>query len=310
MLLSLPLELMLLVLENLALPSLADALAVSPHLTAAIMAAAPSLVTKQPTLLHVAAARDHAALLQHLLAILPAATLDARRHTPLYRAAEAGALSSLRLLLARGTAEPERLFASESPLAVAARRGHLAAVSLLLQSSSAPAVGRALVAASGAGHTSVAALLLAHPASRAVLGSALCAAAAAGSHEIIALLRAAGAKPGAPDADGSTPLHHAARAAKADIAALLVAAPGVKVDAQDVHGWSPLHCAVFADATDVVGVLVAAGADRELLNDHGVPAGGWPQEEPVAAVETPVQTALPAAVDVPVDTPRVVEVAA
>ncbi|KAI5853607.1 ankyrin repeat-containing domain protein [Tricharina praecox] len=289
MLLSLPLELVLLVLENLDLPSLADFLSISPSLTASITAIAPSLVTKQPTLLHLAASRNHPALLSHLLTLLPATTLDSRKHTPLYRAAESGALATLQLLLSRGTVEPVRRFASETPLTVAARRGHLSAVSLLLPTSAA-SIGKALIAASGAGQTSVASLLLSPTPPHSVLSSALCAAAAAGSHEILSLLQSAGAKPGTADADGSTPLHHAARAGRTEIVALLLWGQNVKLDAQDAHGWTPLHWATFAGFEDVKEMLVVAGADVEVVNDDGVPAGGWPVEQQVEVVEGNVGT--------------------
>ena len=277
MLLSLPLELVLLVLDNLDLPSLTDFLAASPRLTTDITTIAPSLVTKNPTLLHLAASRDQPTLLTHLLTLLPATAFDVHKKTPLYRAAESGTLATLQLLLSLGTVEPIRFFASESPLTVAARRGHLAAVHTLLPTSI-QSIGKALIAASAAGHTEIAVLLLEHTKERSVLSSAICSAAAVGSHEIIALLQFAGAKPGNADADGSTPLHHAARAGRTEILELLIRNGGVKVDAQDAHGWTALHWGMFGEYKSVVELLIAAGADREITNDDGMPAGGWPEE--------------------------------
>ncbi|KAA8909851.1 ankyrin repeat-containing domain protein [Sphaerosporella brunnea] len=274
-LLHFPIELVLLTLENLDVSSLATFLASSPSLAKTISSVSPRLITTQPTLLHAAAARNYTTLLQHLLTLLPATTLDSRQHTALYRAAEAGALDAVRLL--RFKPEPARRFATETPLSVAARNGRTAVVSLLLPSNLGAAPW-ALVAAAAAGNADIAQLLVPHCYE---LTPALCAASAAGHVDIIELLLSAGGSADAADIDGSTPLHYACRSGKAGVAQKLLAMQAVrcKVDAQDCHGWTALHWAQFCGEKEVKDMLIAAGADVNVTNDDGRPAGGWGDED-------------------------------
>ena len=67
--------------------------------------------------------------------------------------------------------------------------------------------------------------------------------------------------------DEITPLHAAAWANRAAVAAILVAG-GAHVDASTSHGMTPLHLAAAVGATDVVEVLLAANA-MELQDMQG-----------------------------------------
>jgi ankyrin repeat protein len=285
-LLHLPLELLLLTLENLDVPSLATFLATSPSLTNLLTAVSPSLIRRHPTLLHAAASSNYTLLLQHLLTLLPATTLDSRQHTPLYRAAEAGALGSVALL--QHTPKPVRKFAVETPLAVAARNGRASVVQLLLLlPTHAACAPRALVAAAGAGHEEIVAMLLG-AVNGAERTAALCAASAAGRGKVVQLLLDAGVRAAAADSDGSTPLHHACRGGSAEVLRTLLAREEVreKVDAQDCHGWTALHWAVFKEWEEGREALMSVGADAQVKNDDGLPAGGWEGDEEVAQWES------------------------
>jgi ankyrin repeat protein len=273
-LLHLPLELLLLTLENLDVTSLTTFLATSPSLTTLLTAVSPSLIRRHPTLLHSAAAANYPQLLQHLLTLLPATTLDARQHTPLFRAAEAGALDTVALL--QHTPEPSRKFAVETPLAVAARNGRLPVVRLLL-STSAACAPRALISAAGAGHKDVVELLLPSVVGGAERTAALCAASSAGHEGVVRFLLSSGVQAARADSDGSTPLHHASRGGSLEVLNVLLERSEVreKIDAQDCHGWTPLHWAVFKEWETGRLALVEAGADAQVRNDDGLPAGGW-----------------------------------
>lgn len=98
-------------------------------------------------------------------------------------------------------------------------------------------------------------------------------AAAAGHGAVVSLLLARGAKAGAADAAGRTPLHHAAHRGRADCVRLLLlggasaaaaaaaAPPGRELlEAEDGAGATALRLAVACGCVAAVEALVAAGA--------------------------------------------------
>ena len=83
------------------------------------------------------------------------------------------------------------------------------------------------------------------------------------------LLRA-GAKVGARDAEGATPLHRAAINDCLAMAELLLLA-GADIDARDTHGFTPLMYAARFARPDTGVMLVAKGADVRPWADSGRP---------------------------------------
>lgn len=79
-----------------------------------------------------------------------------------------------------------------------------------------------------------------------------------------------GADPLKRDGAGWTPLHTAARAGSADVAAILLAAlPKDGVDATGPHGQTPLHRAAFWGHTEMVTALLEGGARRNKVDARG-----------------------------------------
>ena len=89
-----------------------------------------------------------------------------------------------------------------------------------------------------------------------------------GRPEAVMTLLANGADPRATDADGNTPLHHAARSSDPGVAALLRDA-GAEMDALNRDGVSPLGIACSAGNWRLARFLLERGAKTE-------PAGGQP----------------------------------
>ena len=89
-----------------------------------------------------------------------------------------------------------------------------------------------------------------------------------GRPEAVMTLLANGADPRATDAEGNTPLHHAARSSDPGVAALLRDA-GAEMDALNGEGVSPLGTACFAGNWRLARFLLERGAKPE-------PAGGQP----------------------------------
>ncbi|KAF8251687.1 ankyrin [Wilcoxina mikolae CBS 423.85] len=241
-LLHFPLELLLLILENLDTSSLCTLLSSSPSLTTSILLSTPSVLTRRPTLLHHAAKHNYLPLLRTLLPLIPASPKNAL---------------------------------NETPLTIAASAGHISAVKLLLPYT--PDVSAALIAAAAAGHTPVVALLLMSPPhAKSTLTSALCAAAGSGCVATVNLLLLLGGV-GAHECDGygSSPLMWAAKKGRTEVVRMLLGQKGVRrwIDAQDVHGWTAMHWAVFGGWEGVVNVLIAEGADRGVRNDEGWSCG-------------------------------------
>ncbi|MFN3844146.1 MAG: ankyrin repeat domain-containing protein [Rehaibacterium terrae] len=89
-----------------------------------------------------------------------------------------------------------------------------------------------------------------------------------GRVEAVMTLLANGADPRVVDADGNTPLHHAARSTDPGVAALLLDA-GAALDAVNHEGLSPLGVACAAGNWRLAKFLIERGA-------HNEPAGGQP----------------------------------
>ena len=70
------------------------------------------------------------------------------------------------------------------------------------------------------------------------------------------------------DPRGSTPLHYAARAGRADLIAVYLYF-GLKVDAINYYHWTPLHEAAHRGHRATVQYLISRGASCAILNDEG-----------------------------------------
>jgi ankyrin repeat protein len=73
-----------------------------------------------------------------------------------------------------------------------------------------------------------------------------------------------GAKVNAKDNTGSTPLHRAAGAGKAEAVQVLVEEGNAKVDAKDKTGATPLFVAVSCSQANIAIYLASRGADVEV----------------------------------------------
>lgn len=114
------------------------------------------------------------------------------------------------------------------------------------------------------------------------------------------ILGKAGAQAGslartALDAEGTTLLHMAAEAGKAETVRALVKA-GASVAAADVDGATPLHCACAAGDAEVAGVLVAHGADMTAVSSGETPVQLLPSSDDVAAFRAAMDEARTAEV--------------
>ena len=98
-----------------------------------------------------------------------------------------------------------------------------------------------------------------------------------GRPEAVMTLLANGADPRIADAEGNTPLHHAARSSDPGVAALLRDA-GAEIDALNSEGVSPLGTACFAGNWRLARFLLERGAKPE-------PTGGQPVLLAAAATE-------------------------
>mgnify|MGYP000932808922 CR=1 FL=1 len=189
--------------------------------------------------IHQAAALGDAKALRHLLAQEPDAARrrDARRNTPLHRAAERGQAEAVSLLLAAGADPNAQADDGEAPLHRAARGGHREAAAVLL----------------GAGAD---ASLRSHRGESALFAAC----AASGDPALVDLLAERGAPVSGEGTGQNTPLHAAAEAGNAGAVAVL-AARGADLDAPNYYGGAPLHVAAREGHVAVVEALLAAGAD-------------------------------------------------
>ena len=92
-------------------------------------------------------------------------------------------------------------------------------------------------------------------------------AAMAGDLARVEALLAAGADVSAPQGDGMTALHWAARAADAPLARLLLGAGAEVAATTRIGAYTPLHLASEVGSAEIVGLLLAAGARQTATTD-------------------------------------------
>lgn len=215
---------------------------------------------------------------------------DAHGMTPLLWAAWHGHAAMLQLLLSRGADAAARDSRGATALRLAAERGHLEAVRLLVPLASPDELGEALRHAAGEGRIELVVWLLDE------VGVALeyggtdgktpLILAALGGHAALAeelLRRGADAEARGSsflpfenrDDFGWHPLHYAADRRHALLVQLLLVA-GAPVDAQTAEGTTPLMLAARRGDEDIVHLLLLAGADPvralSLSRAHGRPS--------------------------------------
>jgi ankyrin repeat protein len=274
MLTSFPLELVLLVLDNLDVSSLSTLLFTLPALTSTILQNFPSALRSHYGLLHASAKLNHTnvlgLLLSHPLTAGTQEAKDALGYTPLHCAVRGQARESISLLLSAGANPNTRDLAGSSPLETAAQIGDRHIVSLLL------AVPHTIVARA---HSQPSALEIA-----AELGDELMVkqllpsfsphteraqmalvSAIVGNHIHIVrmLLRHTHVSAYTADAQGVLPLHCAARCGAVDIGKMLLLEPGVKerIDERDAYGFTSMQWAGLSGCCEFVNLLFDGGAD-------------------------------------------------
>jgi len=127
-------------------------------------------------------------------------------------------------------------------LAVAARRGDLEAVRLLVKSG-------------------------VRPDAPDINGStALHAAAGDGQLEVVEFLLSVGAEPGTANKQGRRPLYEAAASGSIECCRLLIER-GAKLDTPTVGGWTPLTAALYWGSDEVTDYLLGLGAEMNLEGD-------------------------------------------
>lgn len=160
--------------------------------------------------------------------------------TPLMLAAERGYLPIVRLLISLGAKINETNKFRQPALLYAVRENHLSTVNLLLKSGADPN----LVMMDG--------------------DFVLCEAATRSSHlQICRSLLKSGADPCIANKLGCTALHIAAFHGRADVARLLIQA-GANVNHRDRHGHGPLTCSISRNHKNVATLLLENGADPRL----------------------------------------------
>lgn len=90
-----------------------------------------------------------------------------------------------------------------------------------------------------------------------------------GSAQLLRLLLKHGAKVNARDSTGSSPLHRAASAGKAEAVRLLVEEGGAKLDVKDKMGATPLFVAIESHNTNIALFLAAKGASLDVATKEG-----------------------------------------
>jgi ankyrin repeat protein len=197
----------------------------------------------------------------------------------LFRAAKAGDISRVRLLLADGADVNARRWNNRTALIAAAEAGHIAVVEHLLERGADPNARltdgeSALSLATVAGHTTVVEVLLAAGAdvnSRASDGDTpLIEAAYAGHVGILKkMLEHGGDMTARSGGDGSTPLIWAAYGGHTECVVALLQ-HGANVNEKDTgDGSTPLIWAAWGNHPNVVSVLLDHGADARETNSSG-----------------------------------------
>ncbi|KAA8892968.1 ankyrin repeat-containing domain protein [Sphaerosporella brunnea] len=276
----LPLELLLDILQLSDSKTFISALYTSPTLADAVLActrlrARHSALLDQSRLAANNKAYVLSALLRHV----------GPERNALHAAAVAGAADAVRVLLLHGAELSPAVARRQNPLTAAARGGHVDVAKLLLAHPSAEYTPDALAVAAEQGHGMLVAVLLADGVQQRGrtardLYLAFCRAVAAGAvaaAQLILRWSGEGLDLRQRDADGAAPLLLAARFGRVDAVRWLLEREDVRadIDAQDwANGWTALHWAGKGGHYEVMRLLVRAGADREVLDNHRLRAGG------------------------------------
>ena len=162
------------------------------------------------------------------------------RETPLMLAAERGHLPTVRLLISLGTNINETNEFRQPALLYAVRENHVSTVNFLLKSGADPN----LVMVDGD-------FVLREAATSSI------------DLQICRSLLKSGADPSFANKMGGTALHIAAFHGRADVAQLLIRA-GANVNHRDRHGHGPLTCAISRNHKNVATLLLENGADPRL----------------------------------------------
>jgi len=192
---------------------------------------------------------------------------------PLFPAAEAGAVSVVRTLLAHGAQVNATNGDCETPLHAAARNGNPEIVRLLLEHGAGPYLPNrymgdsALHVAASNGHAVAVALLLAAGvpvnSTNCVADTPLHLAAKSADYETLAVLLAHGADANRRGDGGATALHIVAGKGRRDLARLLIA-KGASVNVRDMNQWTALHWAADAKQFATAQYLLRQGAEVDL----------------------------------------------
>jgi ankyrin repeat protein len=197
----------------------------------------------------------------------------------IFQAAEDGDVAQLTRAIANGADVNCTNSLGDTPLQLAASRGHKdAAVYLIAHGARAgtrDAHGStALHAAASLGHDGVITVLLADgadPNARNDEGETpLHCAAQFFKGSVIRTLVAHGADINARDHSGATPLHAAEAVAGRDEAAEALIHCGCRTDIKDCYGYTPLHWAVRKGNTKIARLLLKKGAKADLLIAAGL----------------------------------------
>jgi cytohesin len=165
-----------------------------------------------------------------------------------FNALKEGELVKVKKCLERGISVEVRDEDGNTPLHVAASRGHLHIAKLLVES------GADVNARNSEGMTP------------------LHLAALHGHAEVAGLLIESGADVNAKDEHGKTPLHLAA--SHVDVARILVER-GAEVNAGDESGYTPLHAAAASGSAEVARLLLERGADVSAKDGRGFTPLHW-----------------------------------
>lgn len=89
--------------------------------------------------------------------------------------------------------------------------------------------------------------------------------------ELVEILLESGANVNVQDSLGYSPLHYAAQNYYIELTKLLIS-NNAQVDSKDIQGNTPLFKAVFNSKGkgEVVKLLIEHGADKDLINNHGI----------------------------------------